>query len=86
MTLAQWIGVWVMAAAFMLAGLTFGVVTIGLYMAAVKQDERRYGVRRGRSRPEAGRGRMRLGGDGTPSSWDDQMARVGWVGIEKVED
>ena len=38
MTLEQWIGVWLVAVAFMLAGLTFGVVTIGLYVVALKQD------------------------------------------------
>lgn len=84
MTLAQWIGVWVVAAAFMLAGLTFGVVTIGLYMAAMRQDERRYGVRRGRSQPEAGRGWISPAAEGSADR--ETLARVGWVGIEKVED
>ena len=83
MTLAQWIGVWIVGAAFMLAGLTVGVVTIGLYMVAVKQDERRYGLRRGRSRPEAGRGWIGPAADGSTDR--ETLARVGWVGIEKVE-
>ena len=83
MTLAQWIGVWLVAVAFLIAGLTVGVVTIGLYLVAAKQDERRYGLRRGGSRPEAGVGRDRPAVEGSTDRVT--LARVGWVGIEKVE-
>ena len=77
MTVEQWIGIWVVAVAFLLAGLTFGVVTIGLYLVAVKQDERRYGLRCGWSRPEAGVGRE---GPAVEGSTDrGTLARVGWV-------
>lgn len=75
MTVGQWIGVWLVAVAFLIAGLTVGVVTIGLYLVAVKQDERRYGLRRG------------VRGPAVEGSADrETLARVGWVGIEKVED
>lgn len=82
MTLTQWLGVWIVAAAFLLAGLTLGVVVIGLYMVAMRQDERRYGLRRGGSRPEAGIGRSGPAVDGSTDR--RTLARVGWVGIEKV--
>jgi len=84
MTLEQWIGVWLVAVAFLIAGLTVGVVTIGLYAVAVKQDERRYGLRRGGSRPEAGREWRGPAAEGSADR--ETLARVGWVGIEKVED
>lgn len=75
MTVGQWIGVWLVAVAFLIAGLTVGVVTIGLYLVAVRQDERRYGLRRGGKGPAA-----------EGSADRETLARVGWVGIEKVED
>lgn len=75
MTVGQWIGVWLVAVAFLIAGLTVGVVTIGLYAVAVRQEERRYGLRRG------GKGQAAEG-----SADLETLARVGWVGIEKVED
>ena len=75
MTVGQWIGVWLVAVAFLIAGLTVGVVTIGLYLVAVRQDERRYGLRRGWKGPAA-----------EGSADRETLARVGWVGIEKVED
>lgn len=83
MTVEQWIGVWLVAAAFLVAGLTLGVVVIGLYAVAVKQDERRYGLRRGGSRPEAGVGRECPAVEGSTDR--RTLARAGWVGIERVE-
>ena len=82
MTAEQCLGVWIVAAAFLLAGLTLGVVVIGLYMVATRQDERRYGVRRGWSLPEAGIGRRSPAVDGSTDR--ETLARVGLVGIEKV--
>lgn len=84
MTVEQWIGVWLVAVAFLIAGLTVGVVTIGLYAVAVRQEERRYGLRRGWSRPEAGRGGKGQAAEGSADL--ETLARVGCVGIEKVED
>lgn len=77
MTVEQWIGVWLVAVAFLIAGLTVGVVTIGLYLVVLKQEERRYGLRRGWSRSEAGVG---LEGQAVDGSTDlGTLARVGWV-------
>jgi hypothetical protein len=75
MSLEQWIGVWVIA-----AGLVMGFGTAALVIAAAiwinAQEDRRYGMRRRRSRAETGRhGRTDLAGDGSPAG--AAAARVG---------
>lgn len=83
MTLAQWIGVWLVVAAFVVLSITGSVVALGLYVIFARQDARRHGLRREGSRPEAGRqGRMGPGGDGASLGDRETLARVGWVGIE----
>lgn len=75
MTVEQWLGVWVIA-----AGLFMGFGTAALVIAAAlwinAQEDRRYGLRRRRSRAETGRhGRTDLAGDGSPAG--AAAARVG---------
>jgi hypothetical protein len=74
MTVEQWLGLWVIAAGIVMAVGTAALVVAGALIVNAQED-RRYGVRRGRSRPEAGRhGRTSRSGDGSP---DGAAARVG---------
>jgi hypothetical protein len=83
-TTYQLLGIWIVAAAFGLLVLTAAIVVGGLAYIANTQDERRYGLRRGRSRPEAGIGWKRPAVDGLTDR--EILARVGWVGIERLRD
>lgn len=84
MTLEQWIGVWVIVAGMLIGAGTAIGVTLSLYVWLLKQDERRYGVRCRWSRPEAGSGWRGPAVDGPTDR--QALARVGWVGIERVHD
>lgn len=74
MTVEQWLGLWVIAAGLVMAVGTAALVVAGALIVNAQED-RRYGLRRRRSRPEAGRhGRKSRSGDGVP---DGAAASVG---------
>lgn len=84
MTVEQFIGFWLVVAGMVVAIGTTALVVVGLCAVLTKQDERRYGLRRGWSRSEPGVGWRGPAVDGPTDR--EILARVGWVGIESIKE